>query len=229
MRRANFFVFLRQQIYPEYNPANTDEDHHPTGVGHTKVKWSRVLSPKQLPTMHHIATESLTEGLQCLVTQLRQKKYPQLEALAKVVYSDTLAVQINDIHDADRRYSSLCIKLHDQVTQYLRLHQLVLIPYISDLIKKRDMGHDCRTCGGGCSLYQTAHKSDIREAQIGMKEILSWLDEAATNLAEFPQEWQMLRGNVSMLHIALTELFLIEESELIPMMIQLQKNIGVYV
>lgn len=170
----------------------------------------------------------LPEDLQSLMAQLQEEKYTRIESLGKRVHADAVAVQINDTHDAARRYSGVCVKAHQQVTAYLRMHRLVIIPYISDLIEKDDVGHDCEACGGGCSISHSAHITEIREAHFRMKEVLSWLQDARNEVAEFPEGWHALQSDITLLETAMTELFLIEESKLIPMIIELHKNIGAH-
>src|ERR1043165_5779723 len=76
---------------------------------------------------------------------------------------------------ASDNYRKLSLKLTDCVLRYMRAHRLILAPYISDLLKKEEDGHDCQACGASCSVKHSYNIKCIREEHAKLHELLEQL------------------------------------------------------
>jgi len=126
-------------------------------------------------------------------------------------------------------YTGLCNQLFEQIYIYEQQRQVVLLPYITELAEKQDTGHDCRSCSASCTIRHTARIAGIRETHKKVKAILEQLQQ--TTLAAYRQssfqedQLPVLYSEMQALSYRLIRLFHLEESMLIPMLIEAQKNI----
>jgi hypothetical protein len=121
--------------------------------------------------------------------------------------------------------------LTKEVSRYLRLRRLILVPYVYDLISKEEDGHDCRDCGGGCSVHHSVQIDHIRTAHRNIGKLISQVranDLPFTPGMERHEAYRMLRLAMVLLNNTLTEILFIEESALIPMLTELQQKIGAH-
>lgn len=171
------------------------------------------------------------QDLQQLLTTLRDK-YSRLEMLLARLDIILPEVQYQDKEGSLRLYTSLCTNLSAQLGQYMRLRRLVLLPYLKDLQDKEEDGHDCRACGGGCRVQHTSHNQTIREAHAELRELLEHLQPVGLSLHarqhHFPDVFRSLREDMIQLEQTLNEVLFIEDSALLPMMEELQRNIGAH-
>jgi hypothetical protein len=92
-------------------------------------------------------------------------------------------------------------------------------------------GHDCSECSSGCSVNHALQLMGLKESQIRIKETLYRLLSVAMPLyadADYPDAYQSLRNQMTLIDTALTELFYLEEAHLIPKVKEAQKQIHVY-
>lgn len=159
-------------------------------------------------------------------------KYSQLESLLDKIAYVLPEVQYLDADGSLRLYTSLCNNLSAQLGQYMRLRRLVLLPYLKDLLDKEEDGHDCRACGNNCAVQHAAQLTNIREAHCELRELLEHLQPVAVGLSagEYEQSpyYRSLRADMLQKEETLNEVLFIEESALLPMMIELQRNIGAH-
>jgi hypothetical protein len=171
------------------------------------------------------------QDLQQLLTTLNDK-YVQLEKLLNSIAYSLPEVQYFDEHGAIRLYTSLCNNLSAQLAQYMRLRRLVLLPYLNDLLDKEEDGHDCRSCGNNCKVQHSSHVVSITDAHSELRELMEHLRPVTLQLAagafEDSPHYRSLREDMARLEELLNEVLFIEESALIPMMLDLQRNIGAH-
>ena len=169
--------------------------------------------------------------LQCLLNRLNEEEYPYVLSLCNKVNASVKDLQLHSTREATSIYAGLCSGLSEHISKYMRMRRLVLLPYFLDLLEKEDEGHDCRICSGRCSVQHMAHIAGIRKAHGTMKDLLLQIRTTGWTLYgtfDYPESYRVLRRNMLLLDNALEEILFIEESALIPMMIDLQQKIGVH-
>jgi hypothetical protein len=178
-----------------------------------------------------IYSQPVQQDLQQLLLSL-DTKYALLEDLLDKIAYALPEVQYLDSEGSLRLYTSLCNNLSAQLGQYMRLRRLVLLPYLKDLLDKEEDGHDCRACGNNCKVQHVAQVANIREAHSELRELLEHLQPVALGLPAGAHEqspyYRSLRSDMMQKEETLSEVLFIEESALIPMMLELQRNIGAH-
>lgn len=172
-----------------------------------------------------------------------QYRNSDLEELAKRLDSDyynALKVQCDTVtglsrelledgaHPSTNLYVSLATKLMEQVEELIVLRQEVILPYIKDLSTKKGEGHDCRNCAGGCHVAHNSHLFSLKDSHKRIKEILFRLQSVALPLytdMNYPAGYKTLRNEMMIMDTVLTELFYLEEANLIPRVLEAQKAI----
>jgi hypothetical protein len=171
------------------------------------------------------------QDLQQLLVTLNDK-YIQLEKLLDGVAYSLPEVQYLDEQGSIRLYTSLCNNLSAQLGQYMRLRRLVLLPYLKDLLDKEEDGHDCRSCGNNCKVQHSAHVTSITEAHSELQELMEHLQPVTLQLNavafDDSPHYRSLREDMMHLEEILKEVLFIEASALVPMMLDLQRNIGAH-
>lgn len=171
--------------------------------------------------MHLTPVGEMPEKLTKLLNYLQSEYYTRLESLCEQA-SKPLAELPGE------SYAALSQNLIYQIEQYMRLRRFGLIPYIHDLLEKEDSGHDCRDCSSNCDLKHSSQVSAVRDAHEKIKEALSRLQSATIQadaaLNDSPS-YRSLRPIINQLEPTLTELLYIEDSSLIPLIIEAQTAI----
>ena len=178
-----------------------------------------------------VTTTPTVEDLQCLLSRLQEEKYQQLDDLSGRIVTSLAEVQAQMTHSALDQYLAESADLASQVTHYLRYRRLVLVPYINDLLNKEDEGHDCRSCSGNCAMGHAEQVAGIKEIHQGIRQKMENLQEAGLQLmtiSAISEAYQTLRADMISIDGALSELLFIEESALVPMMLDLQRTIGAH-
>lgn len=166
--------------------------------------------------------------LESLLSYLETAYYNRIEVLCEKVELNIAELNTGEESQAAALYISLSKKLLGQVKQYIRLRRFALLPYIHELLDKEDSGHDCRSCSTSCSIRHTAQISGIKEAHNKIKESLYRLQSVAVPIYQKPVQadaYFAMRNEMMLMDTTLTELFYLEESSLIPKVIEAQKNI----
>jgi hypothetical protein len=173
----------------------------------------------------------LTESsfaLQSLLEYLEKEYYKPVEHLCSRITDTIVAIHGGDQEQAASLYTSLSKKLVDQVTRYVRLRRLSLVPYLTELVEKEENGHDCRSCSTSCTIRHSSQIADIHEAHKQIRETLGLLRaiEApiACENAPVPLECQ-LRKLIANMDEELSELLYLEETALVPKITDAQKAI----
>lgn len=178
--------------------------------------------------MHTQPQSDSQDVLQSLLSYLEKEYYTRLETLCERADLHIAELHNGDVHQTASLYTSLSKKLIGQIAQYIRLRRFGFLPYIHELMDKEDSGHDCRACSSSCTIRHTAHISGIKEAHTKIKETLYRLQSVATPIYHeslHDLTYRLLRAEMMQLDTALTELFYLEESSLIPKVMEAQKAI----
>jgi hypothetical protein len=173
----------------------------------------------------------LAEDLQQLLARLQDEQYKHVTVLSTKIRSRLPIVKATETNATVLQYLHTVDRFNQVVIRHLRSHRLVLVPYISDLLHKEDEGHDCRACRGGCAMHhservreiETAHKYLFQDLE-SLKHAAMLLPEPTTDIKEFT----LLRNDIYLLQEAISEVLFIEQSALLPMMLDLQRSIGAH-
>lgn len=162
-----------------------------------------------------------------LVSQLNNDYY---EALAvSCMSAGSVAQQLTQQnYQLIQLYTSLSTKLTEEVADLLNHRQNILMPYIKDLLGKREEGHDCRNCSGGCHVQHTIYMQGMKDVYKRIKEMLFRLHNIALPLyteIEYPAQYKVLRNEILLIDTMLTELFYLEEACLVPGVLAAQRSI----
>ncbi len=171
-----------------------------------------------------------SDNLGSLVEKLDKSHYDVLNTLCASAKKQALKLQTLEMHQATSQYINLCYRIIEEIQQYINLKKEHLIPYIQTLYEKDTTGHDCKNCNGtgSCSMQHELQLLELRQSHDKMSEILNRLQMAALPLYSetiYPDVYRVLRNQMALIENSLTELFLLEGSQLIPKVVEAQKNI----
>jgi len=142
--------------------------------------------------------------------------------------------QCRKILDLERSGSQLwyvrqCEQVVDGIDQYISNRKGVYMPYIDSLAEKVKDNHNCSTCSGACQVNHEVYILELRATNDEVKKLLSKLNVMTLPLYSdtvFPDEYRLLRASMTLLENNLTELFYLENTYLIPKIVEAQKQIN---
>lgn len=169
------------------------------------------------------------QALQSLLQYLETDYYTRLDGLCSRVDLYLAELQGEAGAQSETIFYSLSKKLLGQIEQYLRLRRFGLVPYIRELLEKEQTSHDCRACSPSCDSRRASQLAGLSESQKKLKEICFRLQSVAkpiygTEMVQTPV-YRALRAEIMQIETALTELFYLEESSLIPKVLHAQNAI----
>ena len=127
-------------------------------------------------------------------------------------------------------YVNMCITVVAQVKGCISHRRESIIPYLEELTGKVVTGHDCANCSAGCTIKHASKIPEIEVSQSRIKDLFERLTHLALPLYaddSHSEAYRMLRTDMQMIQAAVTEMFFIEESILIPKILFEQKTIHV--
>ena len=163
-----------------------------------------------------------------LVNRLNNDYYDALKVQCVNIAGLSRGLQQDGAHPSTSLYVSLATKLMEQIEKLIVLRQDVILPYIKDLSVKKGEGHDCRNCSGGCHVEHNGYLFSLKDSHKRIKEILFRLQSVALPLysdMDYPSSYKTLRNEMMIMDTVLTELFYLEEANLIPRVLEAQKAI----
>lgn len=166
--------------------------------------------------------------LQELVDELNDNYYNRLSSICSTAMSAAVKLMTDEHNPSTALYSSLSVKLIEQINELVAVRQTILIPYIKDLAVKKQEGHDCRNCSGGCHVGHTSHLHTLKDSHKHIKEILFRLQSVALPLytnTVYTETYSKLRSEMTRVDTILTELFYLEEANLVPRVFEAQRSI----
>jgi hypothetical protein len=176
----------------------------------------------------------LAEGdklnLHSLSEILHHDYHDVISELCKIAEKQALKVTDLETHQVTSQYISLCIRLIEEMMEYVATQKQQLIPYLQTLYEKSSQNHDCRNCNGGgvCSLQHDMQLMGIQESHNKIKDVINRLQMVALPLYSetiYPDVYRVLRSQMALLENKFAELYFIEEGYLIPAVTEAQKNI----
>ena len=172
-----------------------------------------------------------TEDLQHLFSQFLEHHYKPLEVLSAKVGGALESFDFSNVPLEIAGYGQACHQLIQELNQYFRLHRLVLVPYINDLVEKEDNGHDCRNCSNGCAVKHASQVLNIRDAHDRLEKALAAEAAASVtlnNAGVLSDPFLLLHQDIKTMVTETSEMIFLEKSVLIPMVLDLQRKIGVH-
>lgn len=166
-----------------------------------------------------------------LAAKLNEDYYNEVDNRCRAASELVSIIESGRPHPSTVLYVSLCTRLLDQVMNLVNVRMGILLPYIKDLDIKQIEGHDCANCSNGCAIKHTSQLTGLKESHGKIKEILYRLQMVALPLysgTKYPDAYKDLRNEMMLIDLALTELFYLEESSLIPKIMEAQKNIHAF-
>lgn len=165
-------------------------------------------------------------SLQALINKLDKDYYQVLNSICENASLHAKTMQ-EEAHSATSLYVSMSLKLLQQIKDLLAIRTSVIFPYVNELNEKVQEGHDCRNCSGNCNAGHNMHLASLKSTHKNIKEILFRLQMVASPLYannDYPPSYKILRNEITIIDTTLTELFYLEESALIPKVMQAQKS-----
>lgn len=118
-----------------------------------------------------------------------------------------------------------------EVRSYMKIRRMTYLPYVLELSRKNDSGHDCINCSGGCHMQHTAR---ILELASSMKKTGSVVSYVQSELEGIYKE-EPLKGSLRWLSGKLEDIIdkiynalQYEEMNLLPGIKSAQKNINAH-
>ncbi len=103
------------------------------------------------------------------------------------------------------------------------------MPYVHELVEKTTANHDCSNCSGSCKLGHDMQITELNASNDWAKRILHRLQLASLPLYSqtmYPDEYRVLRNRMALIEMNMTELFFLENTYLIPKIVEAQKKIN---
>lgn len=173
--------------------------------------------------------EYMSIALKPFTEKLQQVHYNSIETLCQNSRKQCNKIKNAEKSDAPLQYVSLCESVISEIEQHITNRKLIYIPYAQQLSEKVTDNHDCSSCSGGCKINHSMHIADLNASNEEMTKVLARLQMATLPLYSetlYPDEYRVLRSNMTLLETGLTELFFLESSYLIPKIADAQKNIN---
>lgn len=168
-------------------------------------------------------------ALKPFAEKLQSEYYESIEALCA-----NTKKQCNKMKNLEKSSSSLqyvvsCEQIISEIEEHIKNRKTIYIPYIHTLVEKVNDNHNCSTCTGKCKINHDMHIMDLTASNQSMSRVLHKLQMVMLPLYSdtmFPDEYRVLRSNMTLLETSLTELFFVENNYLIPKIADAQKNIN---
>ncbi|HEY9178374.1 MAG TPA: hypothetical protein VIN07_11810 [Flavipsychrobacter sp.] len=164
-----------------------------------------------------------------LLNRLDEGYYQALDIVCNNARNCAAQLSVEPGHPSLSLYAGIYTALFDDVQRLLLFRKQVVIPYVQELLAKVEDGHNCTNCTGNCHMGHNAQLMTLLDSHKEIKDVLSAMHAATIpmyNDVEYPEGYRILRNEVAVIDTMLTELFYIEESSLIPKIIEAQKAIN---
>jgi len=160
---------------------------------------------------------------------LQSEYYDNIEALRSKAEMQLEKIKMMENDRAQTQYMTQCEQVISGISKYIDNRRAIYLPYIHELSEKVATNHNCSTCSGGCSINHDMRILELTATNDEMKRVLSKLQMISFPLYSdtlFPDEYRLLRSNMTLLETALTELFFLENNYLVPKIAEAQKRIN---
>ncbi len=165
-----------------------------------------------------------------LTEDLHSQYYTQLERMMLKAEEYAQQLKETDIHNTLHQYIDACRRLLYELNVFLQHRRCVLTPYIKELVVKHAEGHDCSTCAGACNVGHNAHVSEIQLSHSRMKELLYNIEKITLQCnvhTECSAKYSLLNAEMRLIDTSLSELFYVEEMNLLRKIFEEQQFIHI--
>jgi hypothetical protein len=169
-------------------------------------------------------------ALMPFVEKLMDDYYDNIERLCDTAQKQADKVAKLEMNRSGSQYTTLCHDIIQEAGQHIQNRKDKYIPYIHQLSDKVVTQHDCSFCSGGCKMNHISQPLELKASNETMRKMVNRLQMVSLPLyAEtiYPDEYRILRNQMALLENNLTELFFLENTYLIPKILEAQKNINV--
>ena len=159
--------------------------------------------------------------------KIKVECYDPIERLCENAGKQIQKLEALELQQSTSNYTSLCKKIIEEISHCLAVRNEQYIPYIKQLGEKADTKHDCSSCTGSCKLNHDVTIVEMKASLSNIKGILYRLQMVSLPLYSetiYPDAYRILRSQMALIENSLTELFVIEDSRLIPKIIEAQKS-----
>jgi hypothetical protein len=164
------------------------------------------------------------------VERLRDECYSSIEKICASARKQADLLYSLELQHSTSQYIVMCSKLVEETLDYIKARKEKYIPYIAELFQKAETKHDCANCSGNCKVGHSMQLVELRSSNGSIKDILYRLQIVALPLYSetiYPDAYRVLRNQMALLENNISELFFLEETYLIPKVIEAQKMINV--
>jgi hypothetical protein len=124
-----------------------------------------------------------------------------------------------------------CKFLITEVRSYIKSRRMTYLPYVLELSRKNDTGHNCINCTGGCSMQHTARILEMASSMKKTGSVISYVQSELESIYNEEQLKGSLRWLSSKLEDIIDKLYNVlqyEEMKLLPGVKAVQKNINAH-
>ena len=169
------------------------------------------------------------KALQPFVEKLLENHYYAIGKLCVNANAQAEKLIRLETSQATSQYTSLCVTTVKETSQYIQMRMEKIIPYVLKLSEKSSTNHNCSSCSGNCKLNHDIQLLELKASNDMMQEMLNKLQIASLPLYSetlYPEQYRLLRNQMSLIETSLTELFFLENNYLIPKIVEAQKSIN---
>lgn len=181
-------------------------------------------------TMTAITHEEYREtALTPFAGHLKNTYYSSVAELCEKVTRQIDKIKQLEPAESPLQYVLLCEQVLAEARTYISNRQLVYLPYVEKLSEKEATQHNCAQCSGNCKLEHDAHVMELNATNDLIRKTLDRLKMTTLPLYSetiYPDEFRILRTQMTLLDNHLSELVFLESNYLIPKIRVAQKNIN---
>ena len=127
-------------------------------------------------------------------------------------------------------FSSMFISLINQLQAVCEERMLITVPYITSLVKKAATKHNCLNCSDDCGIKHKSQIARIEKDHYSIRDVFARLQKIAPVLYSedevLPSAYKTLRKEMMALNTFIYEMIYLEESSLIPAILESQRQIN---
>jgi len=172
---------------------------------------------------------SNSESLKQLSERLDKSFYDKINTLCGIALKYADKLKDLEVQKSTSQYVTLCSRLINEVQKFIAIKKDHFLPYVQSLSEKEDGGHNCASCSGGCTVQHDLQLQELKQSLLQLKDVIYRVQMVALPLYSdsiYPDVYRLLRNHMALIENTLTELFSVEQTQLIPKIVDAQKNIN---
>jgi|SRR6185437_605268 len=156
-------------------------------------------------------------------------KYDILAVLSHNMSRQIEYIKSIDVYNSEYYIMSLCHKLMEEITNYLKIRKPDFIIYAIELAAKSLSGHDCQNCSGNHAPQHADHIFKLQESYGKTSGALQKIYKAFPSSSFhnlYSDAYVVLRNQVTTIERTLIDIFFVEEIYLKPKIVSAQNNMN---